>query len=207
MGKIHGHHSVEIAREDRRDYSEHDRHIGDRNACEGENKYMDAYESGFREENRRLTLELHGLPRSVLLVSQFDEVLHGDIDENQHPRDIEAVERALPPYGYSDSHMVEQVHIDKKKDVVADSVSAIYINVECRKVPNLDHREGAKHIGKEIPLGHVTVIDVVQKGIIAPDDKYKYKVVYQLKIFDLLLFFQLQHAFTFVKMECVQKLI
>ena len=79
--------------------------------------------------------------------------------------------------------------IDKEENVVTDSVSAVDIYIERREVPNLDHREGAKHIGKEIPLGHVTVIDVVQKGIIAPDDKYKYKVVYQLKIFDLFLFF------------------
>ena len=88
--------------------------------------------------------------------------------------------------------------------MVAHAVSAVDIYVERREVPYLNDGERADYIGEKAALSDVAVVDMVQQRVIAPDNKYKYKVVYQLKIFDLFFFFYLNHALTFVLFQRIR---
>ena len=70
--------------------------------------------------------------------------------------------------------MLEQVHIDKQKHMVANAVSAVDIDIKRGEVPDLNNGESTEHVCKEIALGDKAVLNMVQKRIIPPDDINKY---------------------------------
>ena len=72
------------------------------------------------------------------MISHFDYILHSDVDKNQKPGYAELIDRSPPSAADSVCHMIEQIHINKQKDMVPFSVSAVKIDVKCTEIPEYD---------------------------------------------------------------------
>ena len=73
--------------------------------------------------------------------------------------------------------------------MVAHAVAAVQVDIEGAEVPYLDDGERAEHIGEEHTSRDEAALGMAQQRVVAPDYVYKDKVVDQLEILDLFLFF------------------
>ena len=146
------------------------------------------------QDDQRLHEKDHHHPDDLLLVaslfmmSEFDQILHTDIDQDQRPGDMILSMKTLPVYPGPLADKVQQKHINKQKHMLSDAVSAVNIDIVSRVIPNLDHSQCRQDIREERGPCDEPVFKDVQQGIIAADDIYEYQIVDQFDVFDLLFF-------------------
>ena len=124
------------------------------------------------------------------LIAQHDEILDGDVDQDQRPGDVVLHLKALPVHARALADVIEQIHVDEHEDVIAHTVLAVHICVERGKAPDLYDRKPAQHIGEKHRGADKAVFDVVQERVVPPDDVYEDQVIDQLQIFNFLFFLE-----------------
>ena len=125
---------------------------------------------------------------SLFMMSEFDQILHTDIDQDQRPGDMILSMKTLPVYPGPLADKVQQKHVDKQKHMLSDAVSAVNIDIVSRVIPNLDHGQRRQNICKERRPCDEPVFKDVQQCIIAADDVYENQIIDQFDILNLLLF-------------------
>ena len=131
------------------------------------------------------------------MTAQLDRILNTDVDQDQRPRDVihRVISRPVGARAFADE--VEQEHVEEQEDMLSDAVPAVDINVVGGEVPDLNDCQRAEHIGDKGQGVDKAAGDVVQQGVVAPDDIDEDQVVDQLDILDFFLFF-LQNLFDHV---------
>ena len=125
------------------------------------------------------------------MISELDGVLHADVEQNQRPRGGILVLKALPVQPGALSDVVEQIHVHEQGNVIAQTVAAVHVDVKRGEIPDLNDGEGAHDIHQKHRAADESVFDVVQQGVVAPDDIDKDQIVDQLQILDLFFFSQI----------------
>ena len=120
--------------------------------------------------------------------AQLAEILHADVHEDQRPGNVVHRVVGVPVRPRSLADEVQQKHVEEQENMLPDAVLAVDIDVIGGKVPDLNHRERAQNIRDKRERVNKAVRDVVQQGVVAPDDIHEDQVVYQLDILDLFLF-------------------
>ena len=72
--------------------------------------------------------------------------------------------------------------------MIPHSVSAIVVDIEGGKVPDLYYGQCPQKVSQEHSSGHESSLDMLQKGIVAPNYVYEYQIIDQFQIFYFFLF-------------------
>ena len=188
MLEIHRHQTVELLGQDQ--CAETEYHRRERKDTAAEAVQRDGRENDGRLDQMmdQMILQMHLLPdrygASPARPDQTDRVLDRQIQDDEPPRCQEPV-HSLAVGADAPPQIVEQVHVDKQKDMVQHTVRTVTVDQDGAHVPDLQDDQRREDVRKVHPPRKKAALHL-QQGVIPADQVHKDQIVDQLDVLDFL---------------------